>query len=439
MTNPFSVFFICVLLFLANAVTHTVAADPSKQSIQNSIVKIMATHNHPDYRSPWQRKGINSVTGSGVIIGGKRVLTNAHVVADQTLVEVQREGYGSTYTAEVEFVCHSCDLAILQIEDETFFEDAVALEIDGLPQLQSRVAVYGFPTGGETISITEGIVSRIEVDYYVHSSERFLLAQVDAAINPGNSGGPLFNMNGEVIGIDTAIIAHGQNIGFAIPVNIAKDLLPQLKSGKIVRGWLGVMIQDITPELAKSFGLKETKGVLISDVTKDSPAEKAGLKRGDIVTRFNGKEAENAHTLSRLVAATPPNTETVLGVIRDGKEQSINLTIGIMPQKEESQLPEKPAEWGMTVEDITPELAQQLGLNPGEKGVVVSSVEPGSPAAEAGLQPGDVVKEVNRQPIQNTNGYSMVLEKVKEGENVLLLIKRGSGTLYLVLKSSSDK
>jgi len=242
-----------------------------------------------------------------------------------------------------------------------------------------------------------------------------------------------------VIGINTAIIAQGQNIGFTIPINLAKELLPQLKAGKIIRGWLGVMIQDITPELAKSFGLKEAKGVLISDVTKNSPAEKAGLKHGDIVIRFNGKEAKDSHMLSRLVAATQPNSKAKVDIIRDGKETSIEVTIGTMPQKMEGQLAEKPTAWGLSVQDITPELAQHLGLNPGEKGVVVTDVEPESPAAEAGLRPGDVIKEVNRQPIENAVGYNTVIENVKEGESVLLLVKRGSGTLFVVLKSSPNK
>ncbi|MGD8886329.1 MAG: serine protease, partial [Gammaproteobacteria bacterium] len=231
MTNRFKVILLGILVGIVVLLANPAAANPSKQSIQSSIVKVMATHNHPDYQSPWQRKGINSVTGSGVIIGQQRILTNAHVVADQTLVEVQREGYGNTYTADVEFVCHSCDLAILTIDDESFFKDAVALEIDGLPELQSRVAVYGFPTGGETISITEGIVSRIEVDYYVHSSDRYLLAQVDAAINPGNSGGPVIS-NGKIVGIAMQALEQAENIGYIVPAPVINHFLDDVKDGQ---------------------------------------------------------------------------------------------------------------------------------------------------------------------------------------------------------------
>ncbi len=288
MTNRFNVFICSVVLLFLHTVAHSAAANPSNQTIQSSIVKIMATHNHPDFRSPWQRKGINSVTGSGVIIGGKRILTNAHVVADQTLVEVQREGYGSTYTAEVEFVCHSCDLAILQVEDESFFEEAVALEIDGLPELQSRVAVYGFPTGGETISITEGIVSRIEVDYYVHSSERYLLAQVDAAINPGNSGGPVIS-NGKIIGIAMQALEQAENIGYIVPAPVIKHFLEDVKDGQFD----GFPELDIYVQLLENKALrdslnlpKNTGGLLVTGVAENSNLSDL-IKPGDVVMEID--------------------------------------------------------------------------------------------------------------------------------------------------------
>lgn len=288
MTNRFSIFILSVLLYFINAGATAAAANPSNQTIQNSIVKIMATHNHPDYRSPWQRKGINSVTGSGVIIGGKRILTNAHVVADQTLIEVQREGYGITYTADVEFVCHSCDLAILKIDDDSFFKDAVALEIDGLPKLQSRVAVYGFPTGGETISITEGIVSRIEVDFYVHSSERFLLAQVDAAINPGNSGGPVIS-DGKIIGIAMQALEQAENIGYIVPAPVIKHFLDDVKDGKFD----GFPELDIYVQLLENKALRESLdlpksagGLLVTGVDESSHLSEL-IKPGDVILEID--------------------------------------------------------------------------------------------------------------------------------------------------------
>lgn len=266
----------------------------ANNSIHNSIVKIMATHNHADYKSPWQRKGIHSVTGSGAIIDGKRILTNAHVVADQTLLEVQREGAGNTYTADVQFVCHSCDLAILTVEDESFFENAKPLKIDGLPKLQSRVNVYGFPTGGETISITEGIVSRIEVDYYVHSSDRYLLAQVDAAINPGNSGGPVI-AEGRIVGIAMQALEHAENIGYMVPAPVIKHFLKDVKDGNF-DGFpeLDVYIQLMENKaLRKSLKLpKKSGGLLVTGVGEHSGLAKQ-IKPGDVIL-----EIEN-HVIGR--------------------------------------------------------------------------------------------------------------------------------------------
>jgi len=374
--------------------------------------------------------------GSGFVISEDGLmLTNNHVIEKATEIKVKLDN-GKEFDANVIGRDPKTDLALIRVKPDANFPKPVYMGDSDAIRVGDWVMAVGNPFGlGQTV--TTGIISAKGRIIGAGPYDDFL--QTDAAINPGNSGGPLFNMKGEVIGINTAIIAQGQNIGFTIPINLAKELLPQLKAGKIVRGWLGVMIQDITPELAKSFGLKETKGVLISDVTKDSPAEKGGLKRGDVVTHFNGKEVENAHTLSRLVAAIQPNSKAKVDIIRDEKEKFIEVTIGTMPQEIEGLLPEKATSWGLSVQDITPELAQQLGLNPDEQGVVIAGADPGSPAEEAGLHAGDVIKEVNHQPIQNTRDYNVVLEKVKQGENLLLLVKRDSGTHYVVLKSNSDK
>jgi serine protease Do len=289
----------------------------------------------------------------------------------------------------------------------------------------------GNPFGlGQTV--TTGIISAKGRIIGAGPYDDFL--QTDAAINPGNSGGPLFNMKGEVIGINTAIIAQGQGIGFAIPINMAKELLPQLKKGKIIRGWIGVTIQDITPELAKSFGLKSSKGVLISGVAEGSPAEKAGLLRGDVILRFHGKEVENAHVLSQLAAATAPNTQVKVDILRNGKAETITLTMGTMPSEgQEIVSPEEETNWGMAVQELTPLLAQQLGLEAGTTGVVISDIKSGSPAAEAGLRPGDLIKEMDRKAIKSLDDYHQALNQVKKGDNLLLLIKRGSGAFYAVL------
>jgi serine protease Do len=259
--------------------------------------------------------------------------------------------------------------------------------------------------------------------------------QTDAAINPGNSGGPLYDMNGEIVGINTAIVAQGQGIGFAIPINVAKELMPQLKAGKVVRGWLGIMIQDVTPELAKSFNLKETKGALVADVMADSPAEKAGLKQGDIIIGLNGKEIPDSHSLSRQVASTAPNAKLTLKLIRDGRTTDLDVTIGTMPEEGTEVTPaRKESAWGLTVQNLTPELAKRFGWEADERGVIISEIDPTSTAAEARLRPGDLIKEVNRQKIQNLRDYNQALEKAAKDESLLLLVKRGENTFYVALK-----
>lgn len=277
------------LPLLIGLTTSSSWAAKSRHPVQNSIVKISATHNHPDYRSPWQRQGIHAVTGSGVIISGNRILTNAHVVADQTLLEVQREGSGNSYLADVQFVCHSCDLALLTVEDSNFFNDTHALEIDGLPRLQSRVHVYGFPTGGETISITEGIVSRIELDYYVHSSDRFLLVQVDAAINPGNSGGPVIS-NGKIVGIAMQALEQAENIGYIVPSPIIEHFLKDVEDGR----YDGFPELDIYIQLLENKALRQTLnvpdkygGLLVTGVSERN-IKSGVIKPGDLLLEIDG-------------------------------------------------------------------------------------------------------------------------------------------------------
>lgn len=277
--------FTFVLLLLSTPVMAVTASDLTR----NSIVKIYATQSLPNYVTPWQRQGIRTVIGSGVIIDGHRILTNAHVVSDQTLLEVQRQGYGNTYTAEVEFVCHTCDLALLKVDDPSFFKNTRALKLDGLPALQSRVNVYGFPTGGETISITEGIVSRIEVDYYVHSSDRYLLVQVDAAINPGNSGGPVIS-NGKIVGIAMQSLENAQNIGYIVPTPIIKHFLDDVKDGHY-DGFpeLDLYVQQLeNKDLRRSLALpNDIGGLLITGVSENGPVSKL-LQPGDVLYEING-------------------------------------------------------------------------------------------------------------------------------------------------------
>ena len=325
---------------------------------------------------------------------------------------------------------------MIKVKPDADFPKAAQLGDSDAMRVGDWVMAVGNPFGlGHTV--TAGIISAKGRVIGAGPYDDFL--QTDAAINPGNSGGPLFNMDAQVVGLNTAIVAQGQGIGFAIPVNVAKDILPQLKSGKVIRGWLGVMIQDITPELAESFGVKETKGVIVADVVKDGPADSAGIKRGDLVTALNGKEVENAHALSRFVASAPPGTSINLRLLRDGKSRDIKVTAGSMPDETAPEKEEKKQSmWGLTVQNITPELAQRFGWDENERGVVISEVQPGSPAGESRLRPGDLIKEVNRQKIQNVRDYNQSVDKVKSGESILLLVKRGQNTFYVAMKATAQ-
>jgi serine protease Do len=266
--------------------------------------------------------------------------------------------------------------------------------------------------------------------------------QTDASINPGNSGGPLFNMKGEVVGINTAIFAAGQGLGFAIPVNIAKKFLPQLMEfGKVKdRGWLGVGVQELTPELAKSLGLSENQtGVLINQVFPDSPASKAGIKRGDVITKFNGTEIKKYNELPGLVASVQPGTEVEVTILRKGEEKTVKVLLGnreaskeVASAGEEETPSQKGAadKLGLVVRGVKPEEASKLGIEQG-RGVVVERVEPGSAAEDADVRSGDVILEINEMEIDGIKAYQAALAKISKGDIVRLLIRRSFGTIYL--------
>ncbi len=376
--------------------------------------------------------------GSGFIIDEDGlILTNNHVVEKADEIKIKTAA-GKEYDAKVVGRDPKTDIALIKISAEGKLPKAAKLGDSEAIRVGDWVMAVGNPFGlGNTV--TSGIISAKGRIIGAGPYDDFL--QTDAAINPGNSGGPLFNMNGEVVGINTAIVAQGQGIGFATPINMAKEILPQLKTGKVIRGWLGVMIQDITPELAESFGITETKGVIVADVVPDSPAEKAGLKRGDIVKSLNGKPVDNAHTLSRSVAALGPDSSATLEVIRDGKSKEVKITIGTMPEEGPEQKrsgPKTESAWGITVQNITPEMAQRFGMDENESGVVITELQPNTPAAEARLRPGDVVKEVNRQKVQNVRDYKQITQKMKKGESLLLLVKRGGNTFYVAIKAPKE-
>ncbi|MCE5242012.1 MAG: DegQ family serine endoprotease [Syntrophobacteraceae bacterium] len=381
-----------------------------------------------------QGKTKTHALGSGFIIDSDGlILTNNHVVEKADEIKVKLDN-GKEYDAKVVGRDPKTDIALVRVKPGPDFPKPAELGDSDAIRVGDWVIAVGNPFGlGHTV--TSGIISAKGRVIGAGPYDDFL--QTDAAINPGNSGGPLFNMSGEVVGINTAIVAQGQGIGFAIPVNVAKDLIPQLKGGKVIRGWLGVMIQDLTPELAESFGIKQTKGIIVADVVGDGPAAKAGLQRGDIVTALNGKPIESTHVLSRTVAGTAPNSQITLQVIRDGKTKDVKVTIGTMPDESEgTPSVKKESAWGLTVQNITPELARRFGWDENEQGVVISEVQPGSPAAEARLRPGDLIKEVNRQKVQNIRDYNQTVQKQKKGESLLLLVKRGQNTFYVALKAA---
>jgi serine protease Do len=295
------------------------------------------------------------------------------------------------------------------------------------------VMAIGNPFGLDH-TVTSGIVSAKGRQIGAGPYDNFI--QTDASINPGNSGGPLLNLRGEVVGINTAIFSQsGGNIGigFAIPTNSIKELLPQLKDkGKVVRGYLGTTVQKITPEIAESMGLKQVRGALVAEVMKNTPAERAGLKTGDIITGFDGKEVKDSSDLPTQVARVAPGTTVQLKVLRDAKEIALPLTVGEMKENEVVASAQE-GELGLAVEPITPQLAERMGLD-GRDGLVITEVKPGSAADEAGLQPGDLITQINRRPVKNLADYKREMAAGEKGKSVLFLVRRGDNSVFLALK-----
>jgi len=374
--------------------------------------------------------------GSGFIIDPAKgfILTNNHVVANANEINVRLDN-GKDYEGEVVGRDPKTDLALIRTKKKMDTTASEPLGDSDKALVGEWVMAIGNPFGLER-TVTVGIISAKGRVIGAGPYDDFL--QTDAAINPGNSGGPLFNMKGEVIGINTAIVASGQGIGFAIPINLAKEILPQLEKGKVIRGWLGVSIQDVTPELAKSFNLKDTKGALVADLVKDSPAQKAGIERGDIIVSFDGKAITSAHELSRTVAGTAPNTKAKLEVIRSGKRQALTVQVGTMPGEAEEESKVVAAELGLSVQTLTPELAEQFEWPREEKGVLITGVEPGSAAEDGGLRRGDLIKEMDHKPVQTVDEYRRQLNKAKQGESILFLIKRGNQTFFVTVKKGSE-
>jgi Do/DeqQ family serine protease len=371
--------------------------------------------------------------GSGVIIADNGyILTNNHVVKGADKIKVtlydKREFKGTVVGTDPR-----TDLAVVKIDAR------------GLPTLRlgdsdklktgDLVLAVGNPFGLNQ-TITMGIVSAVgRSNIGLADYEDFI--QTDAAINPGNSGGALVNASGELIGINTAIFSTSggyMGIGFAIPSNMAKSVMDSIiKHGKVIRGWLGVSIQDLTPDLAKSFGIKETAGALVAGVEQGSPADKAGMKRGDLITEINDKKIDDSTSLRNLIASIAPGTKINVSVIRNGKEQTLTVELGeykgnkIIKSEYDNVLK------GISVQELTTDLRNKLNLPDNVNGVVVTNVS-GEMGRQGLLQPNDVIQEVNRTAIQNLQDYNNAVSKVGEKDTVLLLIYRDGASVYITMQ-----
>ncbi len=396
----------------------------------------------PEYRS-------NSL-GSGFIINKDGyILTNNHVVGDATEIKVKLSD-GREFLAKVVGKDPPTDVALIRLEKAPHDLPTVALgDSDALEQ-GDFVLALGNPFGLSG-SASFGMVSAKARSLQNGPFDDFI--QTDAAINPGNSGGPLFNMKGEVVGINTAIVSPqiGQGIGFAVPISLAKQLLPQLEKGsRIARGYLGVTVGDLTPELARGFGLGENvKGAVVQDVVANAPAAKAGVKAGDVVTAVNGKAVEDRGQLTKSVASITPGGKAVLSVLRKGKKLEITVTVGTRPDEEalargeggsdagegsaDAPASAKGAKLGVRLQTLTPDMRRQMKID-GDAGVLVAEVTPDGPAARAGIQRGDVILEVAQDTVTKPEQIATAFGKAKPGDVVLLRVKRGTQSTFVPVK-----
>ena len=388
-------------------------------------------------RRPPREEGRSS--GSGVIVDGRGyILTNNHVVENASEVEV-RLSDDRKFKATIVGRDSKTDLAVLKVDTGGVSLPVAELgDSDKLRIGQWAIAI-GNPFGLDR-TVTVGIISatgrtRVGVATY----EAFI--QTDASINPGNSGGPLLNIDGRVIGINTAIVSSGQGIGFSIPINMARDIMTQLiAKGRVVRGWLGIAIQDLTPELAAGFGVKPGSGVLVSDVMKDSPAEAGGVKSGDVITEFAGAQIKDVTDLQKKVAAVEPGRPSPMVVIRDKTSTPLTVKIGEQPGDEKVVAAAASEEMlGLKVEALTPEAGQRFKLT-AKTGVLVTDVASGSSGEAAGIRPGDAILEVNRQPVSTVDAFKRVIAAAKPGDPVPVYLQRGGGrNEYVVLTVPETK
>ncbi|SDP37106.1 DegQ family serine endoprotease [Desulforhopalus singaporensis] len=396
----------------------------------------------PQFRQqlPKQREFKQRGQGSGFIISKNGfILTNNHVVAGADVIKValadERE-----FTAKVVGTDPQTDVALIKIDDP---ENLPVLPLGDSAALEAGewVIAIGNPFGLSQ-TVTVGVVSATgRSSIGINEYENFI--QTDAAINPGNSGGPLLNGAGEVVGINTALFSRTggyMGIGFAIPINMAKSIEKQLQEhGKVTRGWLGVAIQDVTKDLAESFGLKQAGGILVSQVQDDSPASAAGLQQGDVIVRLDNHKLADVSDLRNRIAMLQPGTKVLLHIIRDGREKKIQVTISEQPadMAQNSAVPASEnslEKYGLAVQELTDELAEKFGYETGS-GLIVSDVAPESPAALAGLNPGVLIEEVNRKPVSSFEDLDNILKESGQTNKILLRVRIKGYSSYVVLSA----
>ena len=370
--------------------------------------------------------------GSGFIIDqAGYVVTNNHVIenADQIKLKLKDE---REFNAAIVGRDPNTDIALLKIDADEKFATVKLGDSDAL-QVGQWVVAIGSPFGLEQ-TVTAGIVSA--KGRVIGSGPYDDFIQTDASINPGNSGGPLLDMQGEVVGINTAIVATGQGIGFAIPINLAKDIIVALKDeGEVTRGWLGVAIQDLSTEMAEYYNIEGKKGVLVADVFEGDPADKAGIKPKDIILAVNGEKVTSSRQLTSIIAKIPVDDNARIKIMRNGREKTVRVKIAKRPEERlasRGRRPEQTEEFGIRVSDLTPEISQQLNIDE-TAGVVVTQVESGSKGDGADVRVGDIIKEINRQPVKSATEYKTILRNIAPGESVNLFIRRKNAG-FLVTK-----
>jgi serine protease Do len=387
-----------------------------------------------DERSPKHHGKREDSLGSGVIVSPDGyILTNSHVIDGATEVRVTFADKRQL-KATVVGTDPKTDIAVLKVEGSDY--PAITIGDSSKVQIGDYALAIGDPFGvGQTV--TMGIVSATNRgNLGIEDYEDFI--QTDAPINPGNSGGALINDRGELVGINTAILSGGsggnQGIGFAVPINLARSVMGQiLDHGKVTRAYLGIMVQDVTPGIAKAMNLKDMKGVLVGDVSPNGPAKKSGVQRGDVILELNGKPMEDSRQLRNTISMMDPTATVKLKLVRNGSPTDVSVKLGELPnEKAEAKTEEGSSDKvldGVTVENLDTQTARQLGLSAGATGVVVTDVDPSSPLASAGLRRGDVIQEVNHQPVKNVSQFEEAVRKA--GNSPLLLVNRKGSTLFL--------